>query len=79
MPFSVYAGPDPDACLRELLRRTPLRVGPLTAVVPDSRSVEAFERMLAGVLGNAFAGHRVYTMEGLARAVIACEIGRAHV
>ncbi len=72
MPFTVYAGPDPDACLRELLCRTPLRVGPLTAVVPDSRSVEAFERMLAGVLGNAFAGHRVYTMEGLARAVIAC-------
>jgi hypothetical protein len=70
MPFTVFAGPDPDANLNALLGRTPIRNGPLCAVAPDSRSVTYLERNLARTLGNAFTGHRILTMEGLARSVL---------
>jgi RecB family exonuclease len=39
-------------------------------VAPDSRSVADLERSLARALGNAFTGHRVLTMEGLARTIL---------
>jgi RecB family exonuclease len=71
MNLTVFAGPDPDANLRELLNRTPLRVGPVCAVVPDGRSAAGLERALAAILGRAYTGHRVLTMEGLARAILA--------
>ena len=70
MRFTVFAGPDPDANIRELLKRTPLRVGPVCAVAPDSGSTADLERMLAVYSGGAFEGHRVFTLEGLARAVL---------
>lgn len=70
MRFTVFAGPDPEANLRELLKRTPLRVGPVCAVTPDSGSAADLERMLTVYSGGAFTGHRVYTLEGLARAVL---------
>ncbi len=73
MRFTVFTGPDPEANLRELLKRTPLRVGPVCAVAPDSRSVADLERMLAVYSGGAFAGHRVFTLEGLARAVLSLD------
>jgi hypothetical protein len=71
MNLTVYTGPDPDANLRELLMRTPLRVGPVLAVVPDNRTIAEVERTLAIALGRAYTGHRVVTMEGLARAILA--------
>lgn len=67
MPVTVFAGPDPDACLAALLGRIPLRGGAVCAVVPDAPSVSALERRLAGTLGGAFTGHRVFTLGGLAR------------
>lgn len=70
MNLTVFTGPDPDANLLELLNRTPLRIGPACAVTPDSRSAGELERMLAVISGSAFAGHRVFTLEGLARAVL---------
>ncbi len=70
MPITVFTGPDPNANLEALLGRTPLRCGPVCAVVPDARSVTHLERALTRTLGNAFTGHRVLTLEGLARAVL---------
>ncbi|MHB9029003.1 MAG: PD-(D/E)XK nuclease family protein [Candidatus Latescibacterota bacterium] len=70
MPFTVFTGPDPEANLNALFGRTPIRNGPLCAVTPDSRSVTDLEKTLARALGNAFTGHRILTMEGLARAVL---------
>ncbi|MDP2983379.1 MAG: PD-(D/E)XK nuclease family protein [Candidatus Latescibacter sp.] len=70
MNLTIFAGPDPEANLDALLKRTPLRLGPVCAVVPDSGSVAALERKLAVLSGNGFTGHRVYTMEGLALAIL---------
>ena len=70
MNLTVFAGPDPEANLDALLKRTPLRLGPVCAVVPDSRSVVKLERKLARFSGKGFAGHRVHTMEGLALAIL---------
>ena len=70
MNLTVYTGPDPSANLAELLKRTPLRRGSVCAVVPDRHSVTAMQKHLAELSGNAFMGHRVYTMEGLAHAIL---------
>jgi len=70
MNLTVYTGPDPSANLAELLKRTPFRRGSVCAVVPDRRSVTAMQKHLAELSGNAFMGHRVYTMEGLALAIL---------
>ena len=35
MNLTVYTGPDPEANLTEMLRRTPLATGSVCAVVPD--------------------------------------------
>ena len=70
MNLTVFTGPCPEANLDELFRRTPLGGGSICAVVPDLRSVTAMEQRLAEYQEGAFLGHRVYTFEGLARAII---------
>ncbi|MFC1538143.1 PD-(D/E)XK nuclease family protein [Candidatus Latescibacterota bacterium] len=76
MNLTVYTGPCPAANIDKLFSRTPLRVGKLCVVVPDSRSVAVMERRLAELLGGAYTGHRVYTFEGLSKAIIS-QSGRA--
>jgi hypothetical protein len=70
MNLKLYAGPDPEANLDALLKRTPLRLGPVCAVVPDTRSAVDLETKLARFYGGGFTGHKVFTMDGLARAIL---------
>ena len=70
MYLTVFTGPNSTANLIELFRQTPLGTGMLCAVVPDLRSVAAMERHLARLSGEASLGQRVYTMEGLSRAIL---------
>ena len=70
MNLSIYTGPDPGANLTEMLRRIPLAAGPICAVVPDVHSAKRIERKLAELTGEAFLGHRVLTLEGLALNIV---------
>ncbi|MBA7568338.1 ATP-dependent helicase/deoxyribonuclease subunit B [subsurface metagenome] len=70
MNLSVFTGPDTNENLKSLLKQTPLGSGPLCVVVPDSRSVSAFQKQLISLSGGAYIVHKVFTLEGLASAVI---------
>ncbi len=70
MNLVVFTGPYPDANLDELFRRTPFGKGNLCAVVPDFNSVIAFERRLTKLTGGAYLGYRIYTFEGLSKAIL---------
>ncbi|MFC1693956.1 PD-(D/E)XK nuclease family protein [Candidatus Latescibacterota bacterium] len=70
MNLTVFTGPDRAANINDLLRHTPHRRSSVCAVVPDSRSVAALERRLAEISDSSFLGHRIYTMDGLALAIL---------
>ncbi|MBN1295102.1 MAG: PD-(D/E)XK nuclease family protein [Candidatus Latescibacteria bacterium] len=70
MNFTVFSGPDPAANLDELLKRTPISLGPVCVIVPDSRSIQFMEKKLAGLSGNACLGQKIYTFNGLASAIL---------
>lgn len=70
MNLTVFTGPCPEANVNELFRRTPLGGGSVCAVVPDLRSITAMEQRLAELQEKAYLGHRVYTFEGLSKAII---------
>ena len=70
MSFTVFTGPDPSENLSELFKRTPLKIGPICAIVPDSVSVEAMQRKIAGLFGGACLGQRVSTLESFAETLL---------
>ncbi len=70
MNLTIFIGPNPSANLTELFRRTPIGSGSICALVPNSQSVTAMERRLVSEDREAFIGHRVYTLEGLTRAIL---------
>ena len=69
MNLTVFTGPCPEENVTELFRRTPLGGGSVCAVVPDFRSITAMEQRLAELQEKAYLGHRVYTFEGLSKAI----------
>ena len=73
MNLTVFTGPDSSANLTELFKRTPLRRGPICAVVPDAHSVTAMQKRLAGLTGDSFLGHRVYTFESITREILSLD------
>lgn len=70
MNFTVFTGPYSAKNLDELFMHTPLGLGSLCAVVPDTRSAFEMERRIAKLRGGTSLGSVVYTMERLAREII---------
>ena len=70
MNITIFTGPNPSENITELFKRTPLRRGPVCAIVPDSRSITAMQKRLAGLSDQAFVGHKVFTMERLSLAIL---------
>ena len=73
MLSTLFTGTDPSANRLTLLRKTPLARSGLVVAVPDEQSVIAFQRVLAKEAGHACLGHRVMTLERLARTIIAID------
>lgn len=79
MNLTVFTGPDTAANIDELFRRTPLGRSPVCAVVPDNRSVTAMQKRLAAQSGDAFLGHRIFTIEGLAMEILSLSGNRPEI
>lgn len=68
--ITVFTGPKPNCNLKELIRRTPLARGDSCIVVPDTHVENTTERFLADMSGDICFGHRIYTLENMARAIM---------
>ena len=70
MNLTIFTSPNPNANLSELFRRIPFGNRSACIVVPDFRSSISMEKNILKLSGGAYVGHRVFTIEGLSRAIL---------
>ena len=70
MNITAFTGPDTGNNLIELIRATPLARGDACIIVPDIHVANTVERCLADMSGDICFGHRLYTFDAAARAIM---------